>query len=197
MRNCRPRYAAGYGYTSSWNWPRTVRHGDADGHTGRALPMLATAMLRDSELGHAAICLVSYLWLWATVHTMGRLMGILAGLHLCEFASRDAEYRIPTCPFRLEFSSRMGYRPGHALYRYACDPICPVCQLTLIDTHISTDVRCMPIEAARLAPGSELYPNDQLDLCRVDWDEWPMCPGSELASNGNLALCRIERTIVY
>ena len=34
-----------------------------------------------------------------------------------------------------------------------------------------------------LAPGSELYPNDQLDLYRVDWDELPMCPGSELASN--------------
>ena len=71
---------------------------------------------------------------------------------------------------RLEFSSRMGYRPGHALYRYAHDAICPVYQQTLIDTHISTDVRCMPIEAARLAPGSELPSNHNVELVDVAMD---------------------------
>ena len=126
--------------TALARWMAECRLDTHVGHTGRALPMLATAMLRDSELGYAGARLATTCWTWATVHTMGRLMGILAGLHLCEFASRDVECGIPTCPFRLEFSSRMGYRPGHALYRYALEPTAGVCQLTfrhiICNTHV-------------------------------------------------------------
>ena len=71
------------------------------GHTGRALPMLATAMLRDSELGHAAICLVSYLWLWGTVATMWelRLWGIRA--HPDQNWPRDTELQNSMRPIPL------------------------------------------------------------------------------------------------
>ena len=77
----------------------------------------------------------------------------------------------------------MGYRAVQHAYRYALEPTALVYQQTLIDTHISTDVRCMPIGTARLTSGSELYPNVDLDLARVDWREWPMNWYLELASN--------------
>ena len=94
----------------------------------------------------------------------------VTGYEVCELASRDTNIGIPGCPIAIEFSSRMGYRPGAALYRYALEPTAGVCQLTLRYTNISTDVRCMPIGTATLTSGSELYPNANLDLARVSMD---------------------------
>ena len=54
--------------------------------------MLATAMLRDSELGHAAVCLVSYLWLWGTVATMCGWTDMPAGSYIWEWPYGDTEW---------------------------------------------------------------------------------------------------------
>ena len=73
--------------------------------------------------------------------------------------------------------------------------------MTLRYTNISTDVRCMPIGTARLTSGSELYPNANLDLTRVDWDDSPMNWYLELASNvenvydADMELNALHRTV--
>ena len=55
-------YTSATGYSSLRSAMHIGHRRDLNGHTARALPMLATAMLRDSELGYAGARLATTCW---------------------------------------------------------------------------------------------------------------------------------------